>query len=104
MISKFLKILGLQPRISKDFSRSLEQFFLTVGQNDFGNKTPLHTHVYKRTKGFKVGLMILRTFGGHEVTNNFVFRAKFKCFLAADFILFSVCNRFVGCRAIIVVC
>ena len=72
----------------KGFFRSLEQFFLTVGQNNFGNKTPLHTHVYKRTKGFRVGLMILRTFGGHDLTNNFVFRAKFKCFLAADFILF----------------
>ena len=24
----------------KDFSRSLEQFFLTVGQNNFGNKIP----------------------------------------------------------------
>ena len=41
MISKYLKILGLQPRISKVFSRSLEQFFLTVGQNNFGNKIPV---------------------------------------------------------------
>ena len=40
MISKVLQILGLQPRISKVFSRSLEQFFLTVGQNNFGNKIP----------------------------------------------------------------
>ena len=39
MISKMLQILGLQPRISK-VSRSLEQFFLTVGQNNFGNKIP----------------------------------------------------------------
>ena len=31
MISKILKSLGLQPRISKVFSRSLEQFFLTLG-------------------------------------------------------------------------
>ena len=31
MISKILKI----------FSRSLEQFFLTVGQNNFGNKIPI---------------------------------------------------------------
>ena len=37
MISQVLQILCLQPRISKDFSRSLEQFFLTVGQNNFGN-------------------------------------------------------------------
>ena len=40
MISKILQILGLQPRISKVFSRSLEQFFLTVDQNNFGNKIP----------------------------------------------------------------
>ena len=26
----------------KSFSRSLEQFFLTVGQNNFGNKIPYH--------------------------------------------------------------
>ena len=25
----------------KSFSRSLEEFFLTVGQNNFGNKIPL---------------------------------------------------------------
>ena len=25
----------------KSFSRSIEQFFLTVGQNNFGNKIPL---------------------------------------------------------------
>ena len=39
VISKFLQILGLQPRIS--FSQTLEQFFLTVCQNNFGNKIPL---------------------------------------------------------------
>ena len=39
MISKFLQILGLQPRIS--FSQTLEQFFLTVCQNNFNNKIPL---------------------------------------------------------------
>ena len=27
----------------KSFSRSLEQFFLTVGQNNFGNKIPMYT-------------------------------------------------------------
>ena len=37
MISKFLQILGLQPR---SFSRSLEQFLLTVGQNNLSNKIP----------------------------------------------------------------
>ena len=34
LFSKILKILGLQPRISK------EQYFLTVGQKNFGNKIP----------------------------------------------------------------
>ena len=33
-----MQIPGLQPL--KIFSRSLEQFFLTVGQNNFGNKIP----------------------------------------------------------------
>jgi hypothetical protein len=33
-------VLGLQPRISKVFSRSLEQFFLKAVQNNFGNKIP----------------------------------------------------------------
>ena len=42
MISKILQILGLQPWISKVFSRSLEQFFLTVGQNNFGKKIPIN--------------------------------------------------------------
>ena len=40
MISKILQILGIQPQISKVFSRSLEHFFLTVRQNNFGNKIP----------------------------------------------------------------
>ena len=39
MISKFLPAaLNF-----KSFSRSLEQFFLTVGQNNFGNKIPFFT-------------------------------------------------------------
>ena len=41
MISNILQILGLQPRISKVFSQSLEHFFLTVVQNNFGKKIPL---------------------------------------------------------------
>ena len=41
VISKFLQILGLQPRISKVFLGDLEQFFLTVGQNNFWNKIPI---------------------------------------------------------------
>ena len=40
MISKILQILSLQPRITKVFTRTLEQFFLTVGQNNFDNKIP----------------------------------------------------------------
>ena len=30
----------------KSFSRSLEQFFLTVGQNNFGNKIPFFCHYF----------------------------------------------------------
>ena len=30
----------------KSFFQSLEQFFLTVGQNNFGNKTPLNVQLY----------------------------------------------------------
>ena len=40
---KFLQILDIQPRISKVFFRSLEQFFLTVGQNNFGNKISIQS-------------------------------------------------------------
>ena len=40
MISKILKIPGLQPQISNVFPLSLEHFFLSVGQNNFGNKIP----------------------------------------------------------------
>ena len=40
VISKFLQILGLQPWISKVFLDQVEQFFLTIGQNNFGNKIP----------------------------------------------------------------
>ena len=38
VISTILQIIGLQPRISKKKSQSLEQFYLTVGLNTFGNK------------------------------------------------------------------
>ena len=41
VILKLLQILGLQPQISKKISRSLEQFLLTEGQNNFGNKIPI---------------------------------------------------------------
>ena len=41
MISKILQILALHPRISKVFLDHLEQFFLTLGQNNFGNKITL---------------------------------------------------------------
>ena len=37
------EILVLQSRISKVFLDHLEQFFLTVGQNNFGNKIPFLT-------------------------------------------------------------
>ena len=41
MIAKNYQILDLQPRISKVFlDHYLDEFFLTVGQNKFGNKIP----------------------------------------------------------------
>ena len=49
MISKILKIQGWN---FKSCSRSLEQFFLTVGQNNFGNKIPLQTFFYEVAKAF----------------------------------------------------
>jgi hypothetical protein len=33
----------------KSFSRSLEQFFLTLGQNNFGNKIPKMQHIVKES-------------------------------------------------------
>merc|ERR1711997_1210896 len=47
VISKFLQILGLQPRISKFFSITRTFFFLTVGQNNFGNKIPFFVLIKK---------------------------------------------------------
>ena len=38
---KTFEIRGWKPRICKKFSRSLENFFLTVDPNNFGNKIPL---------------------------------------------------------------
>ena len=40
VISKNLQILGFQPRISNAFLNHQNIFFLTVGQNNFGNKKP----------------------------------------------------------------
>ena len=37
----------------KSFSRSLEQFFLTVGQNNFGNKIPFLTGSWRFLRGNK---------------------------------------------------
>ena len=34
----------------KSFSQSLEHFFLTVGQNNFGNKTPFPTYILHETR------------------------------------------------------
>ena len=47
MISKILQILGLQPR-------SLKHFFLTVGQNNFGKKIPLHIIYHTEKLSFKI--------------------------------------------------
>ena len=40
VIPKILQILGLSASNCKSFSQSVEQFFLTVGQNNFCNKIP----------------------------------------------------------------
>ena len=46
----------------KSFSRSLEQFFLTVGQNNFGNKIPkLVLSIYFNKKG-TLAILLLLTF------------------------------------------
>ena len=59
MISKFLQIRGIQPRISKNFLHHyLEQFFLTVGQNNFGNKIPIP--VFVRLFNIFLGMLIRR--------------------------------------------
>ena len=47
MISKNLQIFGLQPQFSKVFFRSLEHFFLTVCQNNLGNKIPVLTFLHE---------------------------------------------------------
>ena len=39
-LKNFAKSRPSEPRITKKILRSLEQFFLTVGQNNFGNKIP----------------------------------------------------------------
>ena len=59
VISKFLQIRGIQPRISKNFLHHyLEQFFLTVGQNNFGNKIPIP--VFVRLFNIFLGMLIRR--------------------------------------------
>ena len=55
MISKILKILGLQPRISK--------VFLTVGQNNFGNKIPFL--LYRRLAAQAVAKRVCRERNWH---------------------------------------
>ena len=55
VISNFLQILGLQPRISK--------FFLTVGQNNFGNKIPFR---HKKNPVAKVKLSDVNNIYGYQ--------------------------------------
>ena len=52
MISKILQILGLQPRISNVFFNHYNIFFLTVGQNNFGNKIPIFPHRFVKFEDF----------------------------------------------------
>ena len=61
-----MQILGLQPRISKFSSRSLEQFFLTVGQYNFGNKYQyyfLNFHSPSMSREILAGVNRNRVFG-----------------------------------------
>ena len=58
MITKILQILGLS------FSRSLEQFFLTVGQNNFDNKIPVHHNLNSASSSTTTEVMLL-----HAVCN-----------------------------------
>ena len=53
----------------KSFSRSLEQFFLTVGQNNFGNKIPfLHTTTAYTVFNSKSEKDIVSFFFAYQVT------------------------------------
>ena len=45
LLSDMCCCLKCEWKISKVFFRSLEQFFLTVGQNNFGNKIPIFSFV-----------------------------------------------------------
>ena len=60
MITKLLQILCLQPSKFKSFSGSLEQFFLTVGQKNFGNKLPFISWRFHLT---------LKAINQHKTTN-----------------------------------
>ena len=59
MISKFLQ--NSRPLASnfKSFSRSLEQFFLTVGKNNFGNKIPMAIILLFLTRLFRFSFTYL---------------------------------------------
>ena len=41
-----MQIRGIQPGIFKSFFQSIEQLFLTVGQNNFGNKIPFNSFFF----------------------------------------------------------
>ena len=62
-MSKILQILRLQCQISKVFSRSLEQLFLTAGQNDFGNKIPFQMEHIEIEKQFHIFLLLKEDVG-----------------------------------------
>ena len=75
-MSKKFQTLDLHPR---SFSRSLGQFFLTVGQNNFGNKIPLYFSLGNSTIDipiFSVQRWLERTPGLNE--EGFNFPQKFK--------------------------
>ena len=65
MISKNFQILTFSREFQKS-SRSLKQFFLTVGQNNFGNKIPNWNPAYNQIlqkKGDQVRTIVYIFFG-----------------------------------------
>ena len=69
----------------KSFSRSLEQFFLTVGQTNFGNKIPI-THIIHWEKCFNLRLLIFKIFG----IAIFVVKVKGQCIASHHFFLLKL--------------
>jgi hypothetical protein len=75
--SDLKKFANSWPSVSnfKSFSRLLEQFFLTVGQNNFGNKIPLNTYLQWHLDCY---CLLLKTFSIF-VSCNYCFQMAYVC-------------------------